>query len=105
MVACTTAAGDITRCRYGPEIIYFRARIGTLEAEKLELEDRVKSLKKELDQIKKKAADDRSKAKKEKVRYTASLLFLQLFLYGVLMHLVDLFLHFPFLGTRCRASA
>ncbi|PIO70658.1 hypothetical protein TELCIR_07478 [Teladorsagia circumcincta] len=43
-------------------------RIGTLEAEKIELEDRVKSLKKELDQVKKKAAEDRSKAKKEKER-------------------------------------
>ncbi|KAK6047605.1 hypothetical protein COOONC_14890 [Cooperia oncophora] len=41
-------------------------RIGTLEAEKLELEDRVKSLKKELDQVKKKAADDRSKRRKRR---------------------------------------
>ncbi|VDO36964.1 unnamed protein product [Haemonchus placei] len=48
------------------QFFIFRTRIGTLEAEKLELEDRVKSLKKELDQVKKKAAEDRSKAKKEK---------------------------------------
>ncbi|WKX96437.1 hypothetical protein Q1695_012688 [Nippostrongylus brasiliensis] len=43
-------------------------RIGTLEADKLELEDKVRALKKELDQVKKKAADDRSKAKKDKER-------------------------------------
>ncbi|EYB88090.1 hypothetical protein Y032_0252g209 [Ancylostoma ceylanicum] len=43
-------------------------RIGTLEAEKFDLEDKVKSLKKELDLVKKKAAEDRSKAKKEKER-------------------------------------
>ncbi|KAL6735161.1 hypothetical protein Aduo_005629 [Ancylostoma duodenale] len=43
-------------------------RIGTLEAEKFDLEDKVKSLKKELDLVKKKAVEDRSKAKKEKER-------------------------------------
>lgn len=48
-------------------LFHFRTRIGTLEAEKFDLEDKVKSLKKELDLVKKKAAEDRSKAKKDKV--------------------------------------
>ncbi|RCN48375.1 hypothetical protein ANCCAN_05523 [Ancylostoma caninum] len=43
-------------------------RIGTLEAAKFHLEDKVKNLQKELDLVKKKAAEDRSKAEKEKKR-------------------------------------
>uniref|UniRef100_A0A1I7XB16 Kinesin motor domain-containing protein n=1 Tax=Heterorhabditis bacteriophora TaxID=37862 RepID=A0A1I7XB16_HETBA len=70
METMVAQAREVQQIIQGPEAMRAkggkRNRVATLQSENLELEDRVKAIKKELEQVKKKSSEERAKMKKDR---------------------------------------